>query len=1390
MAGILDFKNYLQSLQAVTDIGNTFPSSQQRYTFFIEDDSSNIGSPLPSETSKWTATIQVATLIVDSIEFERNSNRPIFDNSTIIGYFDGVTTSSQLTTATITLPGNVYTGPVLPGGNFNVPITIYNITWIKGAEEYSHQLGFVQNWEPGVEIADPYDAYDFEPVNPLPSTLTLTNATGIDRIIYEDTLFLIAETDIPIDLGTENPVKFYKIVDGEEILIGQSYYVEQRATLAIDSNPDLPLGSYTFVARTGGKRQYGKQVSNQLSIDVLDGIPLLVDSSTFNPSKIYYYPGDSIDYTLSVYPDPAFTATGYSVINSTTVYLINGIPPNTSYLVEEDHFVDGINTASFITSATMVDTSLDYLNTLTNYEILSSSTSDTQFTATVLVWNTETITTNWGSYALAKYARGSHSETFNVANTITVTVTGQSFPISIIQNKENTLFDEVFEITVSTPLVDYYDDITIYAEQNSTIQVLTTANFSGQGFFTATITNLVSTGTWTLYATYPGDLGLSIVNANLPSTSNDLTHIVRSGNDLYPTPVFTYWTTGSYDYLNLWATTSTTLTNEVTFYDGETVLGTANWVRADDSVTTTVTSLVSQGGEALVGSFQRNFDNWLVYYNPTLDLNLRDYRFDKGWFSTMAENHDDYLYLHPDVVKFPTTLSVNGYRAFKYYDGTNYDLSLVTGTNVEEIADPIQVGDWNKNYAITLRSGGLPSTDPLATGDAGYPLGFPQRDDHATIDVYDIYKIDTIGDSRGYNVIGLDTSGFIKDPVVSESNPIRLYFTAPSYKLPPNHPEYNNSLARGGVTERYIDLVEYIGEVTWEKPYENAEQAEGTEPRSTITVKLFRFTPEIPQANYDGHATQFRNQDNWIDYVRSNIPDPEYSTAVAVDKSVTKWSTTFSYSEYNPALWLKNLLTQQAKLDYIQQFQDSRPTPPWYGNDYPLTFIDITTFPWSLRLDDYKQLGIIGQNSAYGDWQNYGWKCWISENLSDPVEKELAIFYNDWYATFVGGTRENSTTNDPFLEFRAEYSTSTYTATTYFNTQTATLELPAGTITSSNTLRAVWTGTRFLSTSYGKYNPVEVSITNPAQMIIEATNKSVTAYDVGSTTTSFVDFPTSAVYDTNPHFLKATVYTDPYQYPIALQSGTVEFYNDITDQLIGSAVTENGIARFSINASTLTNLTNGGFVGINAYFTNSDFTDPVHEYMSVQAVKTTYNLEPMQTLYDPTFYDVQRPYIPRFEINSFNKAELSTSSGTASITGQVSLQLPINVRGPISALGHDYVVPENDAWYFMFKSTSPTLIRIWQKYDDQELSVVQEQYLIRNPDTMTAPLSYSFTINQQTRDISEAWTNLKFYIELDGYKYPVYDTYPGGVRETNDAWASIPQESKLGWKSTINIAIS
>jgi len=154
-SGVLNFAQYLGGADNI-QIEQIFPSTQRTLNYNY---SRNI--------SGWSFHVDHQTIVVDTVTFDRNTGQPNFANSNVIGSFpSGVISTSSYVTITntttglvnVTIPTNLYTGPILPDARANVPITIVGVTWRDNASPVqinTHRWAFIQCWEPQVTPGDP-----------------------------------------------------------------------------------------------------------------------------------------------------------------------------------------------------------------------------------------------------------------------------------------------------------------------------------------------------------------------------------------------------------------------------------------------------------------------------------------------------------------------------------------------------------------------------------------------------------------------------------------------------------------------------------------------------------------------------------------------------------------------------------------------------------------------------------------------------------------------------------------------------------------------------------------------------------------------------------------------------------------------------------------------------------------------------------------------------------------------------------------------------------------------------------------------------------------------------------------------------------------------------------
>lgn len=155
MSGVLSFADYLggpDNIQAE----QIFPSTKRTYQYNFNQ---NI--------TGWTWGLDAQTLVVNPVSYDRNGV-PNFSSSLVIGFFAKQDLAVDTTTinvvdastglVNITIPGGLYTGPIIPDARKNVPITIVGVTWTTNTsptQVNSHRWAFIQCYEPDVTIGNP-----------------------------------------------------------------------------------------------------------------------------------------------------------------------------------------------------------------------------------------------------------------------------------------------------------------------------------------------------------------------------------------------------------------------------------------------------------------------------------------------------------------------------------------------------------------------------------------------------------------------------------------------------------------------------------------------------------------------------------------------------------------------------------------------------------------------------------------------------------------------------------------------------------------------------------------------------------------------------------------------------------------------------------------------------------------------------------------------------------------------------------------------------------------------------------------------------------------------------------------------------------------------------------
>jgi len=156
MAGVLNFSQYLGGPDNV-QCEQIFPSTQRKLQY-------NFGVDITG----WSFFLKQQVIVVDTVTFDRTTGQPNFSGSTVIGYFaeTSINTGTFTTVVNasqgkinITVPGGLYTGPILPDARKNVPIMIYTVGWqdvgVPVPQVDSHRWAFILCYEAGVTPTDP-----------------------------------------------------------------------------------------------------------------------------------------------------------------------------------------------------------------------------------------------------------------------------------------------------------------------------------------------------------------------------------------------------------------------------------------------------------------------------------------------------------------------------------------------------------------------------------------------------------------------------------------------------------------------------------------------------------------------------------------------------------------------------------------------------------------------------------------------------------------------------------------------------------------------------------------------------------------------------------------------------------------------------------------------------------------------------------------------------------------------------------------------------------------------------------------------------------------------------------------------------------------------------------
>lgn len=166
MAGILTFSDYLGGPDNLVAEA-IFPSTKRTYQYNFNQ---NI--------TGWTWALKSQNIVVNPIAWDRYTGEPNFANSQVIGSFASTTHAVDGTTINVidaatgrvnlTVPANLYTGPIVPDARSKAVISIVTLQWTTAGtptQTNSHRWAFIQSYEPGVAIGDPTSAVGYTAFN-------------------------------------------------------------------------------------------------------------------------------------------------------------------------------------------------------------------------------------------------------------------------------------------------------------------------------------------------------------------------------------------------------------------------------------------------------------------------------------------------------------------------------------------------------------------------------------------------------------------------------------------------------------------------------------------------------------------------------------------------------------------------------------------------------------------------------------------------------------------------------------------------------------------------------------------------------------------------------------------------------------------------------------------------------------------------------------------------------------------------------------------------------------------------------------------------------------------------------------------------------------------------
>lgn len=153
---LLSFKQYIGGADNV-QVEEVFKDTAKTFTY-----------QFPADISNYDFELSQQTIVVDSLTYDRQTSLPSFTDSTVIGSFANAEISSVQNvtvldalagTVNITIPGNLYSGNVIPDSRGETPITVVSVKWtntgVTPNTTEEHRWALIQRYSPDRGIGKP-----------------------------------------------------------------------------------------------------------------------------------------------------------------------------------------------------------------------------------------------------------------------------------------------------------------------------------------------------------------------------------------------------------------------------------------------------------------------------------------------------------------------------------------------------------------------------------------------------------------------------------------------------------------------------------------------------------------------------------------------------------------------------------------------------------------------------------------------------------------------------------------------------------------------------------------------------------------------------------------------------------------------------------------------------------------------------------------------------------------------------------------------------------------------------------------------------------------------------------------------------------------------------------